>query len=714
MAITVGELQVQLDATTTQLKQGLDEANRKIKRFETRTKKSTKASAKAFKRVGQAVLALGVALGLLRIGRIFKDLIVDAINTSAAFETYETQLANFLGTNEEAADTLQRFETLAAKTPFSIKEITQAGANLGAVAISNKEALFDLTFAASNLAAVTGLSLQQSSNNLQRAISGGIAAADLFRERGVRALVEAITGIPDLTKVPLAEQKRLILEVFGAGGIYAEAAESLNFTLGGAMSNLGDAFISLKARLGDTFAAGIIASLREGMIPLLESMTESIVKNHDAFRDLSFQGVIVLAKALVFLGRSFAVVINIISGFLEFLDRGRSKLAAFSLSIGFLGNLVGAVDDATLEVLNEEFNRLATQAENGQVGLNKFKEALDTTANQAEKLARGLEKINIGEFETETDAAKAKNAELKAALEKARLAREAAELARQFEEGQKRANALRAAAEKRVLATMREQRLEALSLKDERLKEIFLLDEKIGMLVRDAAISGNEILAQQTINDLLRERNEIQKEVDRGAGSIAAEQFGKDISTSFTDAVKASAKGEGGFGKNLTNNIQGQLDQVFDKSVDKLAENMTKSFADVAGSLGGLFDKAFSGLGENLSGALGAAVAGLAALALSSVLGGGNNSSSSSGANDASAVDSSQAIRGLVVGPQEIAIAKVGFSIKEANAPLLAEAKVQTTLLQAILESGAAASITDALTLDEEALAFQSSPLAQS
>ena len=46
-----------------------------------------------------------------------------------------------------------------------------------------------------NVAAVTGLDFETTASQIQRAFSGGIGAADLFRERGVRALLGFKAGV---------------------------------------------------------------------------------------------------------------------------------------------------------------------------------------------------------------------------------------------------------------------------------------------------------------------------------------------------------------------------------------------------------------------------------------------------------------------------------------------------------------------------------------
>ena len=61
-----------------------------------------------------------------------------------------------------------------------------------------------------NVAAATGLDFRQTAEQIQRAFAGGIAAADVFRERGVRAMLGFEAG----AKVSIEQTRKRFFEVF--------------------------------------------------------------------------------------------------------------------------------------------------------------------------------------------------------------------------------------------------------------------------------------------------------------------------------------------------------------------------------------------------------------------------------------------------------------------------------------------------------------------
>ena len=76
----------------------------------------------------------------------------------------------------------------AGKVPFTLEEI-QAGAGNLAVVTKNAEELNEILKITGNVASVTGLDFRTTAEQIQRSFSSGIGSADLFRERGVRALL---------------------------------------------------------------------------------------------------------------------------------------------------------------------------------------------------------------------------------------------------------------------------------------------------------------------------------------------------------------------------------------------------------------------------------------------------------------------------------------------------------------------------------------------
>ena len=115
---------------------------------------------------------------------------------------------------EEAAEATRLLQAFAARSPAEFSEIAAAAPNLLVVAknVGELNRMLEIT---GDLSAVSGLSFQETAEQIQRAMSAGIASADRFRERGVSALLGFQGGV----SVTAEETKRHIVDMwFGAGG----------------------------------------------------------------------------------------------------------------------------------------------------------------------------------------------------------------------------------------------------------------------------------------------------------------------------------------------------------------------------------------------------------------------------------------------------------------------------------------------------------------
>jgi len=206
-------------------------------------------------------------------------------------------------------------------------------------------------------------------------------------------------------------------------------------------------------------------------------------------------------------------------------------------------------------------------------------------------------------------------------------------------------------------------------------------------------------------------------EEERGREDILVPRdLSERISTSFRDGIASAIQdGDDLFGA-LRNNLETAANEAlvesFQSSFDFAESLLSEAFQSAADALGPALKTVFGESAGELGNALSGALQFAALQGLSALLGGGGNTSGSSAGNVQSAITSTQAVRGIVAGPQEIAIANVGANIADAVEPLLEETRTQTGVLRAILAnsiSGTTGSGTDS---DLAALANGGAPLA--
>lgn len=648
----------------------------------------------------KAVSGLLTALGAFAAVRGLKNLAESAVDASAEFEQFGVRLKAFLGNQQEANAALESFVTLGAKTPFAVKDIVEGSAALASVALGNRQKLEELTQTAANLAAVTGISFQDAASNLARSLSAGIGAADQFREKGVTRLIEAITGIPDATKLSAAELDAAFQQVFGKTGQFGAAAEQLSLTLGGALSNIGDSADRFKVALGEALSPVVINAANEIFIPFFQQLTQTVKDNEGSIRAFVANGVTFLVQGFVTAGQAglaliqtFQTVRNfvreIIGTFLQFhqsIIEIDNAILSFTNSVGITSNDALAAHTKRLNDARAATDAWAESDFKADAANEQLNQSLDGINSQLGKLQDFTNKADFGKT-----IQKAATPDTSAAL---RAAGEAAANRLSAEQIQAQESA---AAE--LLKISRDLSVERAAQEDPLARQLIAIDEQIARVTELARITGDEAEGQRLINQLIEERGKIQ------AGTGIAAQLGASVSGAVQQGLVAGVSGS---------NIGEAMSKVFEQSAnDSLTKGLDKSIA----KLGPALQETFKSVGEKLpeflkidglSGAFGTALSGALAFVaqqgLAALFGGGGNSQNSSNGNARSAVTSTQAVRGIVAGPQEIAIAQVGDNLQDAVAPLLEETVAQTAVLRQIrqLLTGTPAAFSTATAASED------------
>jgi len=643
------------------------------------TEKGGKATSSSIKRVGKTsgsvrkkILGLVAALGILAGIRGFLGVAKAAIDTSAAFEQYGVRLAGLLGDQREANKALETFTKLASKTPFAVSEIVEGASTLASAALGNRERLEELTETAANLAAVTGLSFQDAAGNLQRSLAAGIASADLFRERGVKALIESIAGIPDATKLSMAELEVAFAQTFGAGGTFGKAAEDLSKTLGGALSNVGDATTNVSKALGDAFRGPVINSLRDVLLPFLGDLQKIIEENEDAITDFARDGLNVAIQLFGLLTLAAVEALRVLNklrgvgtvfqGIIgeEELSRARGhveRLESMRRAAEGRGdqplveNLTGRIGEARAELsaLQVTVGGLADEFRLGEEEAAKFESTLDSIKQRAAGvIAGGAIGSAAPKVDTKVDLPVGES-------------REAIEA--------------QAKAAEKLLELNEKINLSALRRKDKYEAEIFLLGQQANELIATAQAAGNVEAALDGVKKIQEEillvqkaQTEAQEKADAKTNATAR-KLGETLSDSLEDAIggglRAAITGEGFDMMELLADTAGQL---LKDSMDDVMNTLGKQFKELLGGEKGILGKdgllggeLGKSLGRGWTAGLGAAMSILPG-ALRDTEADVTNSLVRSAANATQA----EAQRGVIAGDSSLPIFQVGQTLEAA------------------------------------------------
>ena len=266
-------------------------------------------------------LKVGVGVGLAAVTLGIGKFVKDTFAAGKLTESLEVRFKLLFNSATEGAKAFQVMNKFAAKVPFSLEAIAAGSGNL-AVISKNAGDLNKILEVTGNVAAATGLDFRQTAEQIQRAFAGGIAAADVFRERGVRAMLGFEAG----AKVSVEETKKKFFEVFANGGQYSQATKEFETTLEANVSFVQDAYFRFRQAAAEPLFGGVKAQLVE--------LVGDFKKNDRQLKDLATKIGVSLSKGFKNLGDFIKFVVTNF----ELLVKGIKIFLALKV-FGFVSNV---------------------------------------------------------------------------------------------------------------------------------------------------------------------------------------------------------------------------------------------------------------------------------------------------------------------------------------------------------------------------------------
>lgn len=247
----------------------------------------------------KAVSKLTVAMKLfvaVQLWQYLKDIGTQAYNTRKEFATYEAVLKNATGSTKAAASAMKMIQTLAADTPASVAEWTQAYIKLVNRGITpTKEELIQM----GDIASSQGKDIDQFIEALLDAMTG---ENERLKEFGITASkngeTTAFTFRGVTTEVQSTDQaiKNYILSLGKVQGVQGAMAIQME-ELAGLESNLGDQMDSIYNKIGKKLEPAI-KSLMGTLGSLMGSLSSSLDTSAEKF-DIQMDKVVSLETDLL-------------------------------------------------------------------------------------------------------------------------------------------------------------------------------------------------------------------------------------------------------------------------------------------------------------------------------------------------------------------------------------------------------------------------------
>jgi len=210
---------------------------------------------------------ISLKVGIAAMGVASGAFLKSVIDTGSQVQNLRLRMRFLTGSTEKGAAAFQAMTKYASQVPFALEDIQSGVPSLLTVSKGTDD-LNNLLAITGDLAAASGLSFAETSMQLQRALAGGIASAELFRERGISAMLGFEQGVSYSAK----QTRKLITEAFADGTTtVAGAAKAMAGTFTGQVSMMQDAWFQLKMQLAET---GIIDEATKSIKKLTEVIAD--------------------------------------------------------------------------------------------------------------------------------------------------------------------------------------------------------------------------------------------------------------------------------------------------------------------------------------------------------------------------------------------------------------------------------------------------------
>ena len=372
-----GTVTLNFEADIRQLQAKLDVINDSIQNMSGQSQQN-------FKSVGFRVMEFNQALELAQKAvRVLKAALSKPIETTAEFEALRQRVENLYGEVDRGREAFAAFADQAAKTPFSLQKVVEAGAQLKAFGLNAEKTLSS----AADLAAFMGVDIVQAANAMGRAFAGGVGAADILRERGVLNLIKEFKGIDDLTKLTLPEFRQAMLDTFiSPSANIAGSADKMAETYQGAVSNMQDALDQLYNAIGERFLP-VMKNGTKNVTEFANSLKNFIELKADEKIRMQQQEFQILALTLQDVNTSESTRE-------EILNRLQTEYPDYLENISLEGDYHNGLKDA-LENVNKEFERKILLTAAQQVLNEKYEKVVRAQVKlfEAELALRDPQKI---------------------------------------------------------------------------------------------------------------------------------------------------------------------------------------------------------------------------------------------------------------------------------------------------------------------------------
>lgn len=346
------------------------------------------------------IAKIGAVVGAV-LATAFTVAIKSIINVGSKVENLKIRLNALLGSVQMGSKAFKEMAKFAATVPFSFDAIMESATTLAGVVTGGVDEISQMMPIIADLATVSGLSIQETTGQVQRMLSAGAGAADLFRERGITAMLGFQAGVA----VSAKETKERLIDAFESpSSKFRDASKKMATTWDGVLSMIGDKWFTFKTNIADAGIFNFIKALAIAFDKMLGGALKSSGDTAKSFSDFMigmlrnlisavgvlvdvFRGLQVVWKGLEIAFAKFAeltieMVFTIVDGWRQLanlipgIDLGK---------LDTMGTVLGEARSRTAE-LNEEFTELLGK-EMPSEKINEYRGLVEQTFTELQDLS---------------------------------------------------------------------------------------------------------------------------------------------------------------------------------------------------------------------------------------------------------------------------------------------------------------------------------------
>lgn len=244
MATEIARTEIQVDSKqVVGAKRAVDALGTSAIKSESKTKKLSRR----FKEMAKT--SLGAKLSIAALGVAIVSFSKGVVQANSTMENYELRMKILLGTQAEANELFKDMVKFAGKVPFEFEAIMASATQLSGILKGGSKEVSATIPLIADLAATSGLGIQTTTEQIVRMFSAGAASADLFRERGITAMLGFQAGV----SVSAEETKKRVIEAWEkTGSKFRGATDQMAETWTGKVSMMSDAWFKFKTNVADT------------------------------------------------------------------------------------------------------------------------------------------------------------------------------------------------------------------------------------------------------------------------------------------------------------------------------------------------------------------------------------------------------------------------------------------------------------------------------